>query len=390
VQSGGSAVDLTVQNGGSAVVSAGGVLDVVTSAANSGTFIDSGAVNVSSGGVLRLSGVTSVGAGALIETLSGGTALVTGTVTNGGTLFASGSGSVIQIASGAVVNGGLAEVGDGLVAILGSSSENVKFLSSGNGGLAIADTSGHATAFKGRVSGFGGIAHSNTTQFIDLISVTSAGLITSRYVPANAANTSGTLFVSSGGVQVAAITMVGHYSSSNFVITSGAGGTVEITDPTVPNGGSVSPVLAATFPRGGIDLPNIAFGVQTTLAYAENAAATGGTLTVSDGRHVASIALLGNYMAGSFAVAADGHGGTLITSTGHGAEGTAANHAIGEHLNGEAAGDGAGQEGAMMAPEASVTDCRSNPPDTSSIAPPLETVTRRPSRRTGQNRCRRI
>jgi hypothetical protein len=35
-------------------------------------------------------------------------------------------------------------------------------------------------------------------------------------------------------------------------------------------------------------------------------------LTVSDGRHAASIALLGNYMAGSFVTAADGHGGTLV------------------------------------------------------------------------------
>jgi hypothetical protein len=34
---------------------------------------------------------------------------------------------------------------------------------------------------------------------------------------------------------------------------------------------------------------------------------------VSDGRHAASIALLGNYMAGNFVTAADGHGGTLLT-----------------------------------------------------------------------------
>jgi hypothetical protein len=34
---------------------------------------------------------------------------------------------------------------------------------------------------------------------------------------------------------------------------------------------------------------------------------------VSDGRHAASIALLGNYIAGSFAAAPDGHGGTLVT-----------------------------------------------------------------------------
>ena len=66
-------------------------------------------------------------------------------------------------------------------------------------------------------------------------------------------------------------------------------------------------------PPPGIDLPNIAFGAQTTLAYSENAAGTGGTLTVNDGRHAASIALLGNYMAASFVAAPDGHGGTLVT-----------------------------------------------------------------------------
>ena len=39
----------------------------------------------------------------------------------------------------------------------------------------------------------------------------------------------------------------------------------------------------------------------------------GGTLTVSDGRHTAAIALFGNYIAGSLVIAADGHGGTLVT-----------------------------------------------------------------------------
>ena len=68
-------------------------------------------------------------------------------------------------------------------------------------------------------------------------------------------------------------------------ITSGAGGTVAITDPTVPNGGGVEPGPAHNFPQGGVDVPDIAFGAQTTLAYAESAAGTGGTLTVSDGRH---------------------------------------------------------------------------------------------------------
>jgi hypothetical protein len=46
-----------------------------------------------------------------------------------------------------------------------------------------------------------------------------------------------------------------------------------------------------------IDLPSIAFGAPTTLGYTENSTNSGGTLTISDGSHAASIALLGNYIA---------------------------------------------------------------------------------------------
>ena len=35
-------------------------------------------------------------------------------------------------------------------------------------------------------------------------------------------------------------------------------------------------------------------------------------MTVTDGRHAAAIMLLGSYMAGSFAIVGDGHGGTLV------------------------------------------------------------------------------
>jgi hypothetical protein len=111
----------------------------------------------------------------------------------------------------------------------------------------------------------------------------------------------------------AQINMIGSYTSANFSATSNAQAKVEIFDPTVPNGGGIVSGPAHPFPPGGIDLPNIAFGAHTTLAYSQNAAGTGGTLTVSDGRHAAAVALLGNYIAGSFVIAADGHGGTLVT-----------------------------------------------------------------------------
>jgi hypothetical protein len=115
-------------------------------------------------------------------------------------------------------------------------------------------------------------------------------------------------------VKVAEMHLIGHYSAGNFHVSSGISGSVKITDPAVVNGGSVVSGPPPPFPQGDIDLPNIAFGAHTTLAYSQNSAGTGGTLTVSDGRHAAAIALLGNYMAGSFVTAADGHGGTLVTA----------------------------------------------------------------------------
>ena len=45
---------------------------------------------------MTLSGGT-VGVGAIIETLSGGTAIVSGNVFNSGTFFASGAGSLVEI-----------------------------------------------------------------------------------------------------------------------------------------------------------------------------------------------------------------------------------------------------------------------------------------------------
>ena len=65
----------------------------------------------------------------------------------------------------------------------------------------------------------GGLAHSNGLQFIDLISVTSAGVITSSYVSANTSNTSRTLFVSSGGHLVATIALA--LMCSNCALRSG-------------------------------------------------------------------------------------------------------------------------------------------------------------------------
>src|SRR3984893_8596669 len=56
-----------------------------------------------------------------------------------------------------------------------------------------------------------------------------------------------------------------------------------------------------------IDLADITTGANATLAYSGNNSP--GTLTVSDGTHTASIALLGNYSLANFTASSDGHGG---------------------------------------------------------------------------------
>jgi hypothetical protein len=85
-------------------------------------------------------------------------------------------------------------------------------------------------------------------------------------------------------VPVAVIGFVGHYSAANFSVTSGVSGTVAIIDPTVVNGGNV-------------DLSQLTFGAQSTLAHPDDA---GGALTANDDRYALPMMLLRHYVAGSF------------------------------------------------------------------------------------------
>lgn len=220
----------------------GGIVETVSGSTNaiSAAAIAAGAlIEITSGSTLTLSGGT-LGAGALVETLSSGTVTVSGTVINSGTLYANGSGSVIDVAGGAVVSGGVVEVGNGIVDIASGGTANVRFAANGSGGLEIADDGTASNAYTGQISGFGGAGHTNRSQYIDLVSVTSGAGITDSYAKANAANTSGTLTVSSGATIVAEINFAGTYTAANFHLSSGAGDTVEITDPPVTSGANVA------------------------------------------------------------------------------------------------------------------------------------------------------
>jgi autotransporter passenger strand-loop-strand repeat protein len=338
IAAGGIASDTVVSSGGALVVSSGGVADPTTilkggsetvsaHGTDLGAQVSGGKLVILSGGIAAvLSGgtavvsaggtaivTTSIDSGGLLQTANGGTAIVSGTVFNSGTLIASGSGSLVEIITSAVVSGGAVEVGNGVVDVLSGGTANIRFLSNGSGGLEIADTQNSTSAFTGAVSGFGGVNHANHKQFIDLVSVTSAAHTISFGYTSGAG--SGTLTVSSAGQVVASIELIGAYTSANFSATAGVGGTVKITDPGVVNGGRIELGAVQAFPWLDADVSNIAFGAQTTLAFSENTIAAGASLGVTDGRHAATIALLGNYMAGSFATTAGDQGVTLVSGT---------------------------------------------------------------------------
>ena len=61
-----------------------------------------------------------------------------------------------------------------------------------------------------------------------------------------------------------------------------------------------------------LDLANLSYGTHMTLGYSVNSDGTGGTLSVSNGKQTANIALLGQYTASSFALSSDGHGGANV------------------------------------------------------------------------------
>ncbi len=234
-----------IVSGGVLETSAGGQADVYGSGNLLRGVTVKGTGLIESGGTLTVSG-GALGAGAVLETVAGGTVFVSGTFTNAGALYASGSGSLIEIASGATVNGGTVKVGNGIVDIVTSGSESVSF-QSGSGGLEISDHASDLIAYSGKISGFGSSGNTDTTQYVDLVDVASGASVISLSYASAASHTSGTLTVSSGGTVVAKIDLIGTYSSGNFQIGSGAGGTVEITDPAVVNGGEVHSANIALF-----------------------------------------------------------------------------------------------------------------------------------------------
>ena len=321
-------------------------------ASGSGAQVDLDNTTIS-GGTLRTSGsnafIETVGnstdaldggtisAGSTIEINAGTILAVNGTVANSGTLLV--NGGILDVSG--VLTGGATEIGGaGEVVVAQSSSEGVDFLSKSTGQLVL----DLASSYTGDIAGFA------TTQSIDLTDIDFAAGVTISYASSNKRNTGGVLTISEGANTVR-LDLEGSYTLANFHVASDGNGGTLLTDPTVvtqAHGNAPATIgnntvlevdtadkgnvtfsgttgtlwldQPATFTgkvsglgaQNGIDLPGIAFTAQSTLGYSPNRNNTGGTLSLTNGTQSASIALLGSYMASSFVMESDNHGGTMV------------------------------------------------------------------------------
>ena len=113
-----------------------------------------------------------------------------------------------------------------------------------------------------------------------------------------------------GAAEIAGASSIEFGAASDAKVSFDAGATGRLT---LDHSGGFSGTVGGFTGYDAIDLADIAGGAGATLGYAANADNTGGTLTLSDGTHIANLALLGQYAAADFATAADAGGGTLVT-----------------------------------------------------------------------------
>jgi VCBS repeat-containing protein len=100
-------------------------------------------------------------------------------------------------------------------------------------------------------------------------------------------------------------------STANVAFGSSAAGTLKLGDSFHFKG-----TISGFDSSDRIDLVNVDFGTAS-IGYRENAAGTGGTLTISDGAQTAELHLLGHYSADNLSVVTDQAKGTLVTYLSH-------------------------------------------------------------------------
>jgi serralysin len=299
VLAGGSASDATVGSGGVEVVYGAasnlavgsGSYDLVGAGGNaSGTQVNGGSEYVLAGG------------GVSDTTVSSGLEVIFGSAS--GTVLDNGASEFVEAgatASGTVLNSGSTEY------VLPGGSETGSEI---NGGTQVVyGTATSATVTAGMQDVEAGASTSATRlgggfEYVLSDGVASDTTVAGGYEYVFAGGSANGATLSAGTLEIAA-----GGSTGGSTISFAGGGTLILDDARQFDG------LVAGFggPNARFDLADIAFGSGTARSFVEDASAKSGILSVTDGTNTASLTLLGQYMAGSFNLASDGHGGTLIT-----------------------------------------------------------------------------
>ena len=161
-----------------------------------------------------------------------------------------------------------------------------------------------ASTFTGQIFGFKGNGSLSGSDHIDLTGI-KYGSIKDSYA-------NGVLTVTDGSGDTAKLNFNGSYSLANFKFASdGSGGTV-VYDPPVssssgqdttgPGPGVLSSAIGARENPDLTDLPDLAFNLESARAHLLDSNAASGIVPSVEGIPNANIALLGEYMASTFAM----------------------------------------------------------------------------------------
>jgi hypothetical protein len=127
---------------------------------------------------------------------------------------------------------------------------------------------------------------------------------------------SGTFYISNQGANdIISATVTGLNTNDLYAVIANKNELVQID----PMTGAIKPIVTGLDnPHGLAFVPSVSDTLKpwdpSQFSGAVSDLATGNYLTVGDGNPTANIALLGNYMASSFATSSDGHGGTSLVS----------------------------------------------------------------------------
>ncbi|WP_223466435.1 beta strand repeat-containing protein, partial [Pseudomonas sp. GL-RE-26] len=302
---------ITVKGVDAAALSAANLLfDVDPVTTNTGTITIADGAIMPFGGSIDNSGTIelgSTGSGTDLEilfrgaTLSGGGHVVLSDSAQN-VIFGGSADTVLTNADNTISGAG--QLGAGQMMLVNSGL----ILASGVNSLVI-DTGSSAVTNSGvlQASGSGGLVIEST-------------LVNSGSLWANDGNITVHADASGAGsatISGSAILEFGAASDQHVTFDSGAAGTLKL-DVSTAFSGSVSGFTAGD----KLDFGDVAFGANTQITYAANDTGTGGMLSVSDGAHVAHLAMNGQYAAAGLQANAEGNGSELAYDA------AAANHTM--------------------------------------------------------------